>query len=35
MVKKYFIDSDSQIKKNELFSLDNFKKPFCFKEKKK
>jgi hypothetical protein len=34
MVKKYIIDSESQIKKNELFSLDNFKKPFCFKEKK-
>jgi len=35
MPKKYFISSKSQIKKNEIFSLDRFKTPFCFKETKK
>ena len=35
MLTKYYIKSKSQIKENELFSLDHIKKPFCYNEKKK
>ncbi len=35
MLTKYYIKSKSQIRDNEIFSLDHFKKPFCYNETKK
>tara|TARA_Y100000590_G_scaffold419813_1_gene521895 strand:+ start:595 stop:1782 length:1188 start_codon:yes stop_codon:yes gene_type:complete len=35
MVKKYYIKSKNYTKSNKIYSLDSFKKPFCYNEKKK